>query len=60
MSSKKIDASSEIKELLRTMMIVHLGLANIPQRGIRSITGCDIKRVNQTLKHLKRKGKAKE
>lgn len=41
-------------ELLEDLLIVTLGLNDIPQRAIRDIVGCDINRVNNIVKHLKR------
>jgi hypothetical protein len=57
MANKKSNQSSEFSELMRTMIIIQLGLAGIPQRSMRVIAGCDIHRVNRILKHLKPKGK---
>lgn len=57
MANKKSNQSGECTELMRTMIIIQLGLAGIPQKSIRAIAGCDIYRVNKILKHLKPKGK---
>jgi hypothetical protein len=46
-------AADEATELLRTLLIVQLALAGLPQRGIRAIAGCDMNRVTKTLKPLK-------
>jgi hypothetical protein len=43
----------ETTELLRTLLIVELALAGVGQRDIRAVAGCDINRVNKTLKPLK-------
>lgn len=43
----------ETTELLRTILIVQLALAGVPQREIRAAAGCDINRVSRTLKPLK-------
>lgn len=43
-----------LEELMKTMLIVQLGLAGVPQLKIRSIVGCDVHRVNQILKHMKK------
>lgn len=51
----KRNASDETTELLRTMLIVQLGLAGIGQRQIREVAGCDMNRVTKTLKALKLK-----
>jgi len=45
--------TDETTELLRTTLIVQLALAGLPQKEIRSVAGCDINRVNKTLKPLK-------
>jgi len=50
----------ERTELIRTLIIVQLGLAGVPQQSIRSITGCDINRVNKILKQLNTKKKSKK
>jgi hypothetical protein len=49
----KRKANDETTELLRTMLIVQLGLAGIGQRQIREVAGCDMNRVTKTLKALK-------
>ena len=43
----------ETSELLRTLLIVQLALAGVPQREIRAVAGCDMNRVTMTLKPLK-------
>jgi len=45
--------TDETTELLRTTLIVQLALAGLPQKEIRAVAGCDINRVNKTLKPLK-------
>ena len=54
MASKR-KAGDESTELLRTILIVQLGLAGIGQRQIREVAGCDMNRVTKTLKALKLK-----
>lgn len=54
MAAKRKPAD-EATELLRTLLIVQLGLAGIGQREIRAVAGCDMNRVSRTLKHLKLK-----
>lgn len=51
--TSKHGSSEEVIELLRTMLIVQLGLAGIGQRQIREVVGCDLNRVTRTLKALK-------
>jgi len=48
-------ANDEATELLRTMLIVQLGLAGVGQRQIREVAGCDMNRVTKTLQALKLK-----
>jgi hypothetical protein len=43
---------NEQTELLRTLVIVQLGLAGVPQQKIRAIARCDMNRVSSILKHL--------
>jgi hypothetical protein len=47
-------------ELLRTLLIVQLGLAGVRQREIRTVVGCDMHRVSKTLKALKPKRAKKQ
>src|SRR5689334_19213899 len=39
--------TDEAVELLKDLLIVQLGLADVPQRTIREIVGCDINRVSR-------------
>jgi len=50
MAKRKSNRSDEATELMRTMIIVQLGLAGIPQRAIRTIAGCNMNRVARILK----------
>jgi len=53
--------ADEATELLRTLLIVQLGLAGIGQREIRAVAGCDMNRVSKILKALKlKRGKMKD
>jgi len=56
----KRSGNDETAELLRTMLIVQLGLAGIGQRQIREVVGCGLNRVTKTLKPLKIKRTRKE
>lgn len=56
----KRNASDETTELLRTMLIVQLGLAGIGRRQIRQVVGCAMNRVTKTLKALKLKHSTRE
>jgi len=52
--TKSIDESTE---LIRTLIIVQLGLAGIPRQNIRSVAGCDMNRVTKILKQIDTKKK---
>lgn len=52
--------TDEHVELLRTLLIVQLGLAGVSQPTIRTIAKCDMNRVNAIVKHLKPKKKKGE
>lgn len=55
---KKIDASQRTADMLRTLTIVQLALADVPQANIRKIVGVSINEVNAVVKLLpKRRGK---
>lgn len=47
--------SNEIANLLRTLIIIQLGLANVPQASIRRVVGGDIRKINSILKNVKPK-----
>ena len=51
---KSESPEKETIELLRTTLIVQLGLAKVGQDKIRRIAGCSINRVNAVLKHIPR------
>jgi hypothetical protein len=53
MPSSKQKKAQTIEDLLRDLMIVHLGLAGLPQSQIREIVGVDIFRVNRIVRHFK-------
>lgn len=53
MASKVARSKDDVSELLKDMLIVHLGLAHVPQETIRQIVRCDIVRVNGIVKHLR-------
>jgi hypothetical protein len=42
----------EATELRRDLLILQLGLANVPQDRIRKIAGCGMNRVNDMLKYI--------
>ena len=49
-----VTAEHETTELTRDLLILQLGLANVPQDKIRKIAHCSINRVNELLKHVPR------
>lgn len=51
----KKNAETNVNDLLRTLIVVELGLAGVPQKEIREIVGGDIVFVNQIVKRLKRR-----
>lgn len=54
-------SGDEATEILRTLLIVQLGLAGIGQREIRAVAGCDMNRVTKTLRALRlKRGKRKD
>lgn len=61
MSSKKggkmviNKTKDEQTELIRTQLIVHLLIANVPQGNIRKIASCNMNRVNEVAKLVKPK-----
>jgi len=46
-------------ELVRDLLIAQLGIAGVPQAGIRKIAGCDMNRVNRIVKPIKKALKAR-
>lgn len=52
-------STEEMTELIRTLLIVQLGMAKVPQENIRKIAGCDMNRVNAILKLVMPKSKKK-
>lgn len=53
-SGKQID---NLAEAMKTLVIVQLALAGVPQLNIRNIVGGDIRHVNSIVKQVKRKGR---
>jgi len=58
--TKAQGGSEETNELLKTLLIVQLGIASVPQQKIRSIVGVNIKRVNEIVKLVTPKKSKKE
>ncbi len=48
-------AGDAATKVLKDLLIVQLGVARVPQQTIQKIVGCDIRRVNEIVKHLKRR-----
>jgi len=46
----------EMTELLRDLLIVQLGLANVPHQHIRKIARCDMRRVTEIARLLPKTG----
>jgi hypothetical protein len=53
----KIFGESHITELLEKLLIVQLASEGVPQNDIRKIVGCDIVRVNQIARYLRKSKK---
>jgi hypothetical protein len=50
----------DVAELVRTLLITQLALAEVPQRNIRAIVGCDMHHVTAIMKQMDLKGAAKK
>ena len=48
------DNQKSIEELLKKLLILELGKANVPQNEIRKIVGGGIQKVNDIVKHIKK------
>jgi len=48
--------TDDVPDLLRTMLIVQLGLAGVSRHSIRAVAGCDMNRVTAVLKHVAKRG----
>ncbi len=60
MSRRSSTRKDETTELIRKLLIVQLGIANVPQQQIRKIAGCDMSLVTKIIKLLPRKQKKTE
>lgn len=58
MPRAKATSKDERTELIRTLIIIQLGLAGVSQQSIRSIAGCDMNTVNKIIKQLNTKKKS--
>lgn len=56
--TRESNVPDETAELLRTLLIVELGVAGVAQQKIRSIVGADMNKVNKIVRALRRKAKA--
>jgi hypothetical protein len=60
MAKRRRSAADEQTEILRTILIVQLATAGVPQREIRTIARCDMNRVTEIVSRLRaRNNKAK-
>jgi len=50
---------NDATEIMRDILIVQLGVADVKQEVIRSIARCNMARVNRIVKQLKKAKKAK-
>lgn len=57
MAKNRLQGENTTDELLRDLLIVHLGSAGLTQHQIRDIVGVDIHRVNRIVKYLKKLAK---
>jgi hypothetical protein len=55
-----MDGSDKTNELLKTLLIVQLGMAGVPQQKIRAIVGGKLSRVTKILKLITAKKSKKE
>jgi hypothetical protein len=55
MAKRTRKPNNEMTELLRDLLIVQLGLVDVPQAKIREIAGCDLNRVNRVVSLLRRR-----
>ena len=53
MMKKGSTEQDELTELIRTLIIVELGLAGVPQNNIQKIVHCNIVKVNNIMKLIK-------
>jgi hypothetical protein len=53
MAKRKRSAGDEQTEILRTLLIVQLAVAGVPQREIRTIASCDMNRVTAIVSRLR-------
>jgi hypothetical protein len=60
MAAKRRKNPDDVPDLLRTMLIVQLGLAGVSRQSIRVVAGCDMNRVTAVLKHVVPKGSTKK
>ena len=56
MAAKKRSRSTQDQtiEVLKDLLIVQLGLAEVSQPNIRKIVGCEMRRVSRIVRHLKK------
>ena len=61
MRTRRQKDPDDIAELLRAILITQLALAEVPQRNIRAVVGCDMNHVTTVFRQLgiKNSGKKK-
>jgi hypothetical protein len=47
------NANDDVSEILKDLLIVQLGMAQVSQPQIRKIVHCSMNRVNDIVKHLR-------
>ena len=60
MTAKRPQDRSDVVELLKDILIAQLGIAGVPQKRIRAIVGCEMRRVNQIVRHLRQRTQGTE
>jgi hypothetical protein len=55
MANRAKRTKDEMTELIRDLLIVQLGLAEVPQAKIREVAGCDLNRVNRIVSLLRKR-----
>ena len=57
---KRVKRQSDMEEILTTLLITQLALAEVPNRRIRAIVGGDMNRVSKITQQLNAAKKAKQ
>ena len=51
---------NDVGELLKTLLIIQLGLAGVSHQSIRAIVGCNMNRVTAVMKHVRQQKRPKK